>query len=29
MNEFWNEDLEVGYYDKIVKKGLNRKQKNE
>ena len=26
MNEFWNEDLEVGYYDKIVKKGLNRKR---
>ena len=26
MNEFWNEDLEVGYYDKIVKKGLDRKR---
>ena len=26
MNKFWNEGLEVGYYDKIVKKGLDRKR---
>ena len=26
MNEFWNENLKVGYYDKIVKKGLYNKR---
>tara|TARA_B100001996_G_scaffold356656_1_gene320089 strand:- start:44 stop:763 length:720 start_codon:yes stop_codon:yes gene_type:complete len=26
MNEFWNENLKIGYYDKIVKSGLNSKR---
>ena len=26
MNEFWEKDLNVGYYDQIVKKGLQNKK---
>ena len=26
MNEFWNENINVGYYDKIVKIGVNKKR---
>ena len=26
MNEFWEKDLNVGYYDKIVNKGLQNKK---
>ena len=26
MNEFWNHEINVGYYDKIVKIGINKKR---
>ena len=29
MNEFWNDEINVGYYDKIVKIGVNKKKDQE
>ena len=26
MSEFWNNEIEVGYYDKIVQKGMIKKK---
>ena len=26
MSEFWNNEIEVGYYDKIVQKGMIKKR---